>query len=147
MKKPLRDIRETLIGDYYLKSPYHKRKKLPFSVKAVYPQGEHTSVAYPLEISTVEFKGNVEIPVNTAYAVKTVAGMINRGLLKKVVTGNSLRDEVKEAISEILFDQIEELKDKDHSGYGLAADIADAVFEVMRIPSKEQDEPNRKSSK
>lgn len=73
-----------LIGEYYFDSPYHKnKKKLPFIVKAVYPRGANTLPDYPLEVSTVEYKGRKRIPINTAYTLEAITDMIGRGYLKK----------------------------------------------------------------
>lgn len=66
---------KNIIGKYELKSPYHKRKMLPFNVLRKNLDGT-------FEVNTVEYSGKKCFPINTDYTENN----INRLIAKKIIT-------------------------------------------------------------
>ena len=73
-----REIIEVLKGEYTLKSPYHKNKRLPFNIL-----GYSCNEDYPIMVHTVEYKGWNKHNVDTNYTLKTVLEFIMSGLIKR----------------------------------------------------------------
>lgn len=68
-----------LIGEYTLKSPYHKRKRLPFNVISCFIDREFNMV-----VETVEYKGKTRHEIKTNYTSKSIREMIEKGILIKL---------------------------------------------------------------
>jgi len=64
-----------MVGQYELKSPYHKNKMLPFNV--MYKNYDDT-----FEVYTEEYKGWTCSPVNTQYTEESIKSLINKGIIK-----------------------------------------------------------------
>ena len=66
-------------GEYYVLSPYHKnKKKLPFTIT-----GNFHFTDYPVEVSTVEYKGWTPRYFTTGYKMETIQEFIQSGIIKK----------------------------------------------------------------
>lgn len=68
-------------GIYFFRSPYHQSNRyLPFVIHAIDP----SDPSYPVEVSTVEFKGFTRYEVRTRYSVQAVRNLLLSGKLKDV---------------------------------------------------------------
>jgi len=72
------EIVNILKGEYTLKSPYHKNKRLPFNIL-----GYSFDEGRPVIVHTFEYKGWVKHDVDTVYSLKTVLEFIMSGLIKR----------------------------------------------------------------
>jgi len=71
---------EDLIGEYTATNPYYpKRGRLPFIVHSI-GYGE-----YPINVSTVEYKGPKRIPVKSGYSEAAIRSLIERGIIRRRV--------------------------------------------------------------
>jgi hypothetical protein len=66
---------ENIIGNYSLKSPYHKNKRLPFSIRRI----NQNNTAF---CETVEYKGWKRFDVSGDWCLDNLKEMIASGFLK-----------------------------------------------------------------
>lgn len=72
------DFINSVKGEYYVISPYHKaKKKLPFRIWGGSTYGE-----YPVNVSTVEYKGWERRNVETNYSIESIKELIEKGIIK-----------------------------------------------------------------
>ena len=70
---------KNLIGNYTLKSPYHKNKRLNFDIVKHSPHlGE-----YSYRVLTVEYKGWKAFPVDTFYSESSIIKLIENKIIVK----------------------------------------------------------------
>jgi len=65
-------------GDYTLKSPYHKNKRLPFIITG----RQWFTPEHPIEVNTVEYKGWTKHDINTGYSIESIKWLIESGTIK-----------------------------------------------------------------
>jgi hypothetical protein len=70
---------EAIKGNYTFKSPYHKNKRLPFTVvgESIYPE-------FPVDVRTVAYRGWEKENVFTQYTIESIEEKIQSKFLKRV---------------------------------------------------------------
>ena len=72
------DYAKQIQGNYEVKSPYHKNKMLPFTIT-----GGIYDKEYPIEVSTVEYKGWTPNYFTTGYTEERIRQMLVAGIIKR----------------------------------------------------------------